>query len=1118
MNRFLRASAAVLVAAPSSVFAQSIAIRPVAPVAPALAPTAPVSAYSIPLTAPTAALPLLPTMNQPLKTLPLSVVPVAASVRASAASEIPVVGAKPALAALVEGLAASPAESARVLNSHFDASATRPCVSACAGDEVPSSAVPAPNPSLPAAGRLPRTVKPSRYGLTLSLDPEAGSFRGRVKIAARVAARTDRIVLHALDLKATEVRVAGRPVDLSRVVVDAKAETMTILLAAPLSKGSVEIEIAYEGRMNELMRGLYKSRGEHAGKPEVWSFTHLEPTHARRVLPSFDEPDFKASFRLTLDLPEALTPISNMPIASETRANGRKTVTFQRTPKMSSYLLAIYAARLTSKTRLVGGTQVTVWAAPGQIAQADFALDAAEKALTYLNDYFGLPYMLPKLDLVAAPDFASGAMENWGAILFRDSSLLVDKKLSSDAAKRRVAEVVSHEIVHQWFGNLVTMGWWNDLWLNEAFATWLAYKAVDAWKPSWKVWDEFDQGKRSPLAIDALPGTRPVSSQASTPAEIQAMFDPMTYQKGGALLRMIEDYLGEDDFRKGLRAYMSRHQYKNAGSGALWRELEKASGKPVKRMAEGWLRQPGVPVISVSATGADDRTLVIRQSRFSVFGLKDASIWTVPMTIAYRLKGDRKARTLRVLLDSPEKKLVLPGRGELLWAYPNASEAGYYRFELDDRLLADAVERRRELSPAERAGLLNNLWALTRAGRLPVGRFLEALAPFKDDRSRAVLEESAGYLKTLRQELATTEEGRKVLGDFAAAFFKPAMKRLGWEKKKSETPEASLTRPSVLAALALHARSDAFDAQVDKRLKAYLEDPASLDASVASTVLLAAARRGDAVLFAAFRERLAAPKTPEQKDLMLRALAEFSAPAQLETYLGMTLNDEIRAQDAWKPFVWLLAAPQTQDLAWEFVKANWPALVAKVGPRGATRIVGATGALNGEGRRAEVDAFFRAPANEVEMARKTLDQTLESIELAGRFRAAQAGPFGEWTRLRSAPPRLFSVGIKAFDRLAEKWMLTAAERAAVLGVDEREYARLQKDPFRAGVSELERVSLALGAYRRLGELLPADRAAEWLRSPNKGLDGETALALMTRDAAGLRRVRDYLYSVGGGWF
>ncbi|MBI3289699.1 MAG: ERAP1-like C-terminal domain-containing protein [Elusimicrobia bacterium] len=892
--------------------------------------------------------------------------------------------AKPGLETLVSALAASPISA---LQSHFDGRAR--LSAACEGDSVAAGAA---TGASPAAARLPKTVAPRSYDLRLSLYPETASFTGQVKIAVNAKA-AERLVLHALGLTPTSVVVAGRRLDLSRVIVDNGAETMTLLLDAPLS-GRADVEIEYSGQMNELMRGLYKSRGKNGTENEAWSFTHLEPTHARRVLPSFDEPSFKAPFRLTLEVPEGLTPISNMPVISQApAAGGRKTVVFAETPKMSSYLLAVYAARLVPKTRKVGKTSVTVWAAADQIHQADFALDAAEQALTYLNRYFAIPYMLPKLDMVAAPDFASGAMENWGAILYRDSSLLIDPKLSSDAAKRRVAEVVSHEIVHQWFGNLVTMGWWNDLWLNEAFATWVAYKVVDDWKPFWKVWDEFGQGKRAPLAIDALPGTRPVRSEAATPAEIQAQFDPMSYEKGGAILRMIEGFIGETAFRDGVRSYMRRFQYKNAAASDLARELERASSRPVRRMMDDWLTQAGVPLVSVSASG---KTLTLSQSRFSAFGLKSETRWAIPLVIRYRLRGERRARTATVVLDRESKSVTLPGTGELAWAYPNAGEVGYYRTSLDAGLLSAVLERRAELSPAERAGLLNNLWARVRAGTLPVSEFLETLRGFKGDSSRLIVEDIFAYLKTARQELTATDAERAALGEFARGFFAPLGARLGWSKKKGETQEATLTRPTVLNALALLSPESIPPSDVTGRLEAYLKDPAAVDASVAPVVLTAAARRNDPRLFEAFRERLSAPKTPEQKNLMLRALAEFSEPALLDRYLEMTLSDEIRAQDAWMPYNWLLSNPATRERAWGFVKANWQKLVEKLGPRGATRMIGAAAGLAAPGKKEEIGGFFRAPGNEVEMARKTVAQTLEAVELGARFQSGQKADFARW--------------------------------------------------------------------------------------------------------------------------
>lgn len=1004
----LRLPLAVLIALPAPGSALVVSRASVAPRVSLPLVSAPTRSLSLspmntsPLPSPSLA-PSLPNLAAP------SAVPAAASVPTalSAAQAAPAMPAAPraALEALSAGIEAAHDAPRPALDSHFDASLPSdeldaPCAGCSAGAGGGISDMPAANlrpaAARPPSGRLPKEVRPRHYDAKLRLEPEAGTFNGNVRIDVNVAKPTSKLVLNSLDLDYGQVTVNGVVIDPANVVVDNKAETVTITLAEPLSKGKASLEFAYSGRMNELMRGLFKARGKTAGKEEAWAFTHLEPTHARRVLPSWDEPAFKSTFELTLDVPAGLQPLSNMPAVSDVTEGGRRVVRFAPTPEMSSYLLAVFAARLAPMSRKVGKTVVTVWAPAEQLPQAKFALDAAVQALGFLNKWFALPYALPKLDLVVSPDFASGAMENWGAILFRDASFLIDPKLSSDSAKRRVAEVVSHEIVHQWFGNLVTMGWWNDLWLNEAFATWVAYKVVHDWKPGWKVWEDFGQGKRSPLSIDALPGTRAVRSQASTPAEIQAQFDPMSYEKGGALLRMIEDYVGEKNFLRGVRSYMKRYAYKNAESRHFWAEVETASGKPVRLMAERWLERPGVPVVDVQMKDAADRELVLTQKRFSAFGKSDDSLWPIPMNIRYRLRGETKDREQRVLLRGARMTVKLAGRGDVLWAYPNADELGYYRLSFGQKALQHLLQNKRFLTPAERSGLLNHLWAQTRAGAMPVADFMDALWAYKGDRSRLILEDAAGYLKTLRLELAGTEAEKARLSAFAAAFFKPAFERLGWDKKPGESADATLTRPTVLNILALLA-PETVEAGVEPRLRAYLEDPAKLDASLQAVVLTAAARRNDPALFDAFRERMANPRTPEQKDLMLRALAEFTEASLLDRYLAMTLTPEIRAQDAWKPFVWLLSNPVSRGRAWEFVKANWQALVAKVGPRGATRIVAAAGGLTSPEWRGEAEAFFRRPENDVEMARKTLDQALETIDLGLRLRATQSSSLKSWS-------------------------------------------------------------------------------------------------------------------------
>ncbi|MDE1977527.1 MAG: M1 family peptidase, partial [Elusimicrobia bacterium] len=468
--------------------------------------------------------------------------------------------------------------------------------------------------------RLSPDIQPESYDLRLSADPDAGTFSGEVSITLRLQKTADRLVLHAAGLNIARAGIGRKEIPLSAVNLDAASETATFRLPEPLPAGTAVLEVSYSGELNRNLRGLYLSTAKHAGKTENYAFTQFEPADARRMLPCFDEPSYKSRFTLAVTAPARYTILSNMPPEKERTEGALKTVFFGQTPRMSTYLLAVAVARLACKKGRVGKTEVAVWTRPEDLDQADFALAAAKASLARLNAYFGLPYELPKMDLVAVPDFAAGAMENWGAIFFRDSAILAHPKLSSAKARRRVAEVVAHEIVHQWFGDLVTMEWWNDLWLNEAFATWLAYKIVDDWKPGWLMWQSFERGKRGALAIDALKNTRPISSDVESVAQIEAQFDMLTYEKGGAILRMLENFLGEKAFRAGLRRYISKYRYKNTQASDLWRELEQASGQPVSKIAADWLTISGYPQIEVSPLSPDNRRLRLVQSRFYAVG------------------------------------------------------------------------------------------------------------------------------------------------------------------------------------------------------------------------------------------------------------------------------------------------------------------------------------------------------------------------------------------------------------------------------------------------------------------------------------------------------------------
>jgi puromycin-sensitive aminopeptidase len=848
----------------------------------------------------------------------------------------------------------------------------------------------------PATGRLPRTARPDSYDLRVTLDPDAGRFAGSVTVAVDVDAPVKELTLHAVGLTFVKAAVDAADLRLDALRVDEAAETVTLVLTEPLKPGRHTVELAWTGELGRHMKGLYLSKAEHEGKPENYAFTHFEPTDARRMFPSFDEPEFKAVFRTTLSGPAKLTLLSNMPAVSEKVEGGLKTVAFAQTPKMSTYLLAVAAGRLVPQTRKVAGVDVTVWTRPSEAGQAGFALDVAEHALTSLNAYFALPYDLPKMDLVAVPDFAAGAMENWGVIFFRDSALLVDPKLTSPRAKRAVAETVTHEIVHQWFGNLVTMRWWNDLWLNEAFATWLAYKIVDRWRPEWNTWLSFDARRQGPLAVDALASTRAIRSKAVSSADIRAMFDGLTYTKGGTILRMIESFIGEKAFTEGVRLYMKRHAYGNTEADDLWAALEEASGKPVGRIARDWLGQPGYPLVKVESLSADRSRLRLTQKRFTADGRTEPGRWAVPVQLAYERGG--KVLTHTVLLDGETAEVTLPGSGPVAWVYPNKAETGFFRVGLDDALLAALPEGLKAgLAGVERTGLLSNLWAEAQAGTSPMTRFLDGLTRFKADDGRPMTEKTAAALIELQDGfLDEADAGR--FARFAADLLGPRWRAWGFGEIKDD--ETRLARASALAAFGRASQDPAFAADLDRRARAAAVDPSKVEPTMVGPLLGLAARRGGRDLYELYRAQVAKAATPEQRDQLLRALAAFRDPVLARATADYTMTEAVRPQDFWKPWVVLLRNSAVNREAWGYLKANWAAIRAKAGPRAAAVIIEGLGGVHDLGIRAEAEAFFSDPKNMEPTARRALAQSLEFMAMGANFEARERKAFSDWLRAR----------------------------------------------------------------------------------------------------------------------
>ncbi|MDQ6639613.1 MAG: M1 family metallopeptidase, partial [Pseudomonadota bacterium] len=642
-------------------------------------------------------------------------------------------------------------------------------------------------------GVLPKDIVPVEYSLRIAADPAQSTFGGRMTVAIDVRRPTAMIVMNALDLEIDAASLQGRHLrrrTLAAPVVDGERQTIAFALPAPLAPGRYALALAWHGRINVAAEGLYADRYRSAdGAERVLLATDLEPTGARRVLPCWDEPSFRARFRLAVDLPAGAAAYSNMPAARRTTLpGGGRRIAFAATPKMASYLLALVAGDLERRTSRFEGTEVGVVTTRGKRGLTGYPLAASGTLLRYLNGYFGIRYPLPKLDHIALPSSFSGGMENWGAIVYNEAALLVDRQASAESARQRAFGLAAHEMAHQWFGNLVTMAWWDDLWLNEAFADWMAQKAVDRFHPEWQGRLRARTAIERAMALDARASTHPIRQPVVRDSEAEAAFDAITYDKGNGLLRMLEAYLGEAAFRDGIRAYLKRHRYSNSTGADLWSALARASsGKPVAAIAADWTTQPGFPLVDVDARCEDGRrTVLLRQQRFRVAaeaGAASERTWRIPIQLgafdagpgAYTLLRDRAAAT--VLDDGCRGTLVV-----------DRDDVGFFRVRYAPPLFAALVARWPTLPDTARLKLLGDTSALVRADQLALARYVELLPGLRGEPRLALWEQFLRDLEVF-DELSEGEPARAALHRFARETIAPRFAELGWDERAGETSE-----------------------------------------------------------------------------------------------------------------------------------------------------------------------------------------------------------------------------------------------------------------------------------------------------------------------------------------
>lgn len=775
----------------------------------------------------------------------------------------------------------------------------------------PVFAAPAASPSAATRVVLPTGVRPERYEIRVA--PNAGklTFDGHVTIELIVVRPTDRIVLNAADLTLGKVSLSGTS-ETPKIVWNEREQTAAFVFGKRLAPGRYTLDIDYQGRIFQQPAGLfYLDYTAPDGSKRRGLYTQFENSDARRFAPMWDEPGVRAVYSLTVEAPADQMVVSNMPVADDARTvSGKRSVRFADTPKMSSYLLFLAMGDFERVSRKAGDTDVGMVVRKGDAAKAEFALDATVKLLGYYNDWFGAPYPLPKLDLIAGPGRSQffAAMENWGAIFYFDYAVLLDPKLSTEADKQQVFTTVAHEVAHQWFGNLVTMSWWDDLWLNEAFASWMENKATDHFHPEWNIWLSAQSEQQGAMRLDSRAGTHPVITQIPDVFAAASAFDTITYQKGQAVIRMLEGYVGEDAFRAGVRAYIKQHAYGNTVSNDLWTALDAAApGRHVTEVAHDFLLQPGVPLIRAEAA---EGGFALTQARVVADPSQSArQTWRTPVVVK-SLAG----KTWEGVVSAAKPK-VAPVAAP---AVVNAGQTGYFRTAYAPALWHALASEFARLSPADQLGLLYDSRALGEAGVVPMTDFLGLARNAPADADPVVLGALAGQLSAI-DDLYAGRPNQAAFRAFARARLDPVAARLGWDPAPGEADNAAIARRSVLAILG-GLGDPAVIAEARRRFHRWLSAPESLEGAARRTVLGIVAANADTATWEILLQRARSATDVTDRGRLLNLLGASTNPTLVDRALALSLSGELSPTES--PSLIAAVAGAYPDKAYDFAMAN----------------------------------------------------------------------------------------------------------------------------------------------------------------------------------------------------
>lgn len=871
---------------------------------------------------------------------------------------------------------------------------------------------------------LPGDVIPSSYKIFVEPDAEDGVFSGAESIDLRVNQPVAKIVLNSVDLKVESAelqqldsRGLSKPGKREKLKVHYEPSSQRLVLESPqkLNCGRYVVSMNFRGDLSDKLRGFFRvSFRDPAGVKRWMAATQMEATDARRMFPCFDEPAYKATFKISTSIDPADTAISNSPIASESKdpKSKRKIVSFEESPKMSTYLVALVVGKLVpSQTTYSEGVPIRVWCTPGKEKLTHFGQDIANRAMKYYTDYFDVAYPAKKLDLIAIPDFSNGAMENLGAATFREDLLLVEEKDGALDAKQQAALNITHEMAHMWFGDLVTMKWWDDIWLNEAFAEWISTKAVDKLMPEWHYWNQFALERDQSMLSDSLKATRAIHSNVTNPEQIEQMFDEITYEKGASVMRMLERFVGDSKFRNGIREYIKSNEYGNATGESLWSAISAQCGKDVSGIMHTWVYQEGYPLVSLASVDASTGKMAISQARFTFKrGAKsdESTVWDIPLTVrSLDDSGNRSGAKDPELI--PEQVLVNAKNGTLAKVgsaplFVNAGGEGYYRVRYSADELNKLTAHMDKLTVLEKASLLSDQFNLALSGQMPVDDYLYFTRAFKDETDPTITSVLCSELSQI--DLMIDNSSRDDFASFVCDRLLNIKNKYGWTAHESESELVRHERGEVLLTLGTMGQDNGTISEARELAeKIFAGGSGKLDASIdpelIDPIIKIVAYNGDAKDYSKIETLWHQAKTPERELSALMALALFRQPELMQKTLKMCLTDQVRRQDAPQVIAAVMERRDGRGAAWEFFHKHIIHLVWRLSGQRLFNIVMAMNSLATEQQLSEVQAFFKK--HPVPSQSRGINKILEAIQVRVEFRQRSGHELSTWLAANASP-------------------------------------------------------------------------------------------------------------------